>query len=321
MPDARFVRDWDQTQLVLAAGASIGEVWQMPNGQAAYLDKTVAKSTGDRTEFRTSGFATVTKTNGIYLIDGGPVYWDHSANSATFRQVSDRDFYIGTAHGDAESGDLTCVVNLNAQGSYLIDLARDAFLTTIVGTQALGGLALLRRGGAHNFVLSSTSEAQKLDALSVNGFAKGANWIVEGAFRVVSDGAGTVVDVNLGIANGTNATDADSITESCFVHLDANNTNINLESDDGTTEVAATDTTSDYTEGSALANRVEFWMDGRNPADVQIYINGVLQLGSTVFNIDAAVGPLFLLAHVEKSSAADTYELALDWLRVRIAEQ
>jgi hypothetical protein len=47
----------------------------------------------------------------------------------------------------------------------------------------------------------------------------------------------------------------------------------------------------------------------------------VLQLGSTVFNIDAAVGPLFLLAHVEKSSAADTYELALDWLRVRIAEQ
>jgi hypothetical protein len=321
MPDARFVRDWDQTQLVLAAGASIGEVWQMPNGQAAYLDKTVAKSTGDRTEFRTSGFATVTKTNGIYLIDGGPVYWDHSANSATFRQVNDRDFYIGTAHGDAESGDLTCVVNLNAQGSYLIDLARDAYIAAEIGTQAIGTMGIIRRGGALNFLHSSTSEAQKLDALSVNGFSPSANWIIEGAFRVPNNGAGSAVDVSFGIASATHATDADSIAEHLFLHLDANALDIKLQSKDGTTTVTATDTTSDYVEGTALSTRVHFWFDGRNPADIQCYIDGVLTLGSTVFRLDNAVGPLFLLAHSEKTSAADVHEVALDWLRVRIAEQ
>lgn len=321
MPDARFVRNWDETQLVLAGSAGIGDIWQMADGRAGFLDKTVAKSTGDRTEFRTSGFATVTKTNGVYLIDGGPVYWDHSANAATFREVNDRDFFIGTVNGDAASGDLTCVVNLNVRPTYLVDLARDAFISALVGTVAVGGCNIFRRGGAHNFVHNSTSEAQKLDALSVNGFAPGANWIVEGAFRVISDGAGSAVDVSLGIASATNTTDADNIAEHLFLHLDANNTNINIQSKDGTTTVTAQDSTSDYTEGSALANRVHFWFDGRNPADIQCYLDGVLTLGAQTFRLDNAVGPLFLLAHTEKTSAADTYEIAVDWLRVRIAEQ
>jgi hypothetical protein len=59
----------------------------------------------------------------------------------------------------------------------------------------------------------------------------------------------------------------------------------------------------------------------RNPADVQIYIDGVLVLGATVFNVNAATGPLFLLVHVEKTSSTDTYKLAVDWLRARFSEQ
>jgi hypothetical protein len=212
-------------------------------------------------------------------------------------------------------------VNLNAQGSYLVDLARDAFITSITGTVAVAGCNIFRRGGAHNFVLNTTSEIQKLDALSVNGFAPAANWIVEGAFRVPNDGAAGNVDASFGIASATHATDADSIAEHCFMHLDSNSTNISFQSKDGTTTVTAQDSTSDYTESSTLANRIEFWMDGRNPADIQIYINGVLTLGSVTFRLDNATGPLFLLAHVEKASSADVYEIALDWLRVRIAEQ
>ena len=321
MPEAVFVRAWDRTRLTLAASAGAGEVWQLPDGRAAVLD-TTAKSSGDKTDgWQTSGQFTLPKTNGVVILDGAPVYWDHSANSATYRAVNDRDFFLGTSAGDYSSGDTTIVVNLNVRPTYLVELARDAFISALVGTVAASGCNILPRGGGLNFVLNSTSEAQKLDALSVHGFSKDANWIVEGAFRVVSDGAGTNTDVSLGIANATHATDADSITESVFIHLDGNNTNINAESDDGTTEVAATDTTLDYTEGTALATRVEFWLDGRDPADVQIYVNGALVLGSTVFNVNAAVGPLFLLAHVEKTSSADTYEVALDWLRVRLAEQ
>jgi hypothetical protein len=306
-----------------------GELIQLPDGFAGYTDGSVGYSSGDKPILTTSGTVSVPKTNGVVLLDGGPCYWDHSANTLTYKAVSDRDFFAGTIVGDYGSSDTFAYVNLNRRPNYLIDFGRggpeDAFITSITGTQALNGLALLRRGGAHNLVFSSTSEVQKLDMLSVNGFAPGSQWVVEGAFRVISDGAGTAIDINLGIASATHATDADSIAEHLFLHLDANNTNINIQSKDGTTTVAATDTTSDYTESSTLANRVEFWMDGRTrsggTADIQCYLNGVLTLGSSTFRLDNAVGPLFLLAHGEKTSAADTYELALDWLRVRIAQQ
>ncbi len=62
-------------------------------------------------------------------------------------------------------------------------------------------------------------------------------------------------------------------------------------------------------------------MDMRDPTDVQIYIDGVLVLGATVFNVNVAVGPWFLLAHVEKTASTDTYELAVDKLRAWTSEQ
>lgn len=66
-------------------------------------------------------------------------------------------------------------------------------------------------------------------------------------------------------------------------------------------------------------------MDGRTrsggTADIQCYVNAALAAGASTFRLDNAVGPLFLLAHTEKTSSADVYELALDWLRVRIMQQ
>lgn len=322
MADAVFVRDWDQNNIVTQAAVGNGELWQLPDGSPGYYPLQAAVNSGDRIDFETSGKVTVTKASGVVLLDGGRVYWDHSANNCTYKKVNDRDFYIGRCVGDAASGALTCVVDLSKpEWNYDIDIARDAHLSVITGTQALGGLRIDRRGGTHQLILSSTSEAQKLDLLSVDGFAKGAKAIVEMIFRVPSDGAGTVVDANIGIANATHATDADSITEHMFVHLDANNTNINLQSKDTGTTVASSDTTVDYSEGSAVANRVEVWFDLRTPADVQAYVNGVNVLPATVFNLDAVVGPLFLLAHLEKTSAADTYEWSIERLCARFAEQ
>jgi hypothetical protein len=156
--------------------------------------------------------------------------------------------------------------------------------------------------------------------LSVPGFVTIANAIVELVFSVPNDGAGTVVDVNMGIASATHATDADSIAQYLFMHLDANNTAIRFQSKDGTTTVASTDSLITYTEGSAVANLVYVWFDMRNPADVQVYVNGSLVLGATVFDVSAFAGPWFLLAHIEKTSAADVYEFDLHRLRARIGE-
>lgn len=301
------------------SGISAGQVLQLPDGRAAFAPEDI--SSGVLGLVRVAGNCLVTKAAGVVILKGGDVYWDYSANNATYKAVDDRDFFMGVALADQDSASTVIEIALNVDGRYLIDLARDGFLYVPTGTLNLSTMGLYRNGGMHKFLLSSTSEAQKLDALSVAGFSKDANAIVEMIFAVANDGAGSAVDVSLGIANATHATDADSITESIFVHLDANNTNINLESDDGTTEVAATDTTLDYTEGSAVAQLVQVWMDMRNPADVQIYVNGALALAATTFNVNAAVGPFKLLAHIEKTSAADVYELHLHRLRVRIAEQ
>jgi hypothetical protein len=315
--EAINIRDARLTRVTAGSSISAAQVLQAPNGEAAVWDNTAAASSGTRIEIATNADTyTVLKNTSVAILDGGPVYWDYSANEATYRKNNDRDFYLGTAAGDSPAGDTSVNVRFNVETRYLIDLARDAFSTVIVGTQALGGLALLRRGGAHEFILSSTNEAQKVDALSVDGFGKDARAIVEGAFRVLNDGSGSAADISIGIANGTHATDADAITESLFIHLNANDVNIYAESDDGTTEVNATDTTVDYTAGT----RVEFWMDMRNPADIKLYLDGVLVLGSSTFSLDAATGPLKLLVHQEKTSATDVYELAIDWLRVRIQE-
>lgn len=310
--------------LTLQVAQTVGayNVIQLPTGEAAFLNQATGLSTNDYSDqFRTRGKATVEKTTGVVLLPGQDVYWDHSANKAHYKKVNDRDFFVGVATDEAASGALTVSVDLNKRQRYDIDVARDGFLTSITGTQGLNTMGLFRRGGAHKFLLSATNEAQKVDILSVDGFAVGANAIVEAIFRVVSDGAGTVVDANVGVASATHATDADSIAEHLFCHLDANNVNINFQSKDGVTTVASTDSTQDYTEGSAVANRVHVLFDLRNPSDIQVYVNAAKVLDSTVFRLDNAAGPLFLLAHVEKSASTDTYEFDLDSLRCWLSEQ
>jgi hypothetical protein len=326
MADALYVRNAEEERIQVDAAVAVGEVWQLPDGRAAVFVRKagsvgdVAASTNDYGDFRTLGEYDLPLTSSITILDGGKVFWDHSANLCHFRKVNDRDFYVGRAVGDSASN--TIRVELNVDPPPDIDLLRNAVLSVPVGTQAVGGFGFTKvLGGAHSLELTATNEAQKIDMLSVDGFAKGANAIVTIILRIADDGAGTAADFNVGVANGTNATDADLITESVFFHFNANSTTIYAESDDGTTEVTATDTTTTYTEGSAVANRKEFWIDMRNPADVQMYVDGVNVLPATVFNVDAATGPLFLLAHLEKTAAADVYRAILDRFDCRFGEQ
>lgn len=308
------VIDWTPT-----AALTGGEVIQLPDGRAGVaVDDIAAGALG---AVQVSGIFSVTKTTSMVLLRGGPVYWDHSANKAHYKEVLDRDFFLGSVVTDAASADTEVLVNLNVAPTYKIDLARDAYLTVPVGTAAAGGFGPPRRaGGALEFVITATSEAQKADALSVQGFAIGSNAIVEGAFRMPNGGSGSASDFSIGVADGTHASNADTIAQSVFLHMDGGATLINAESDDGTTEVAATSTTVSFTAGTDIAKRVEFWMDFRDPADVQIYINGALVLPSSVFNVALAT-TLYLLAHVEKSSGTETADMTVDWLRVRTIEE
>jgi predicted RecA/RadA family phage recombinase len=299
------------------------EVRQGPTGEAEVFDTANAASATSYPVFRTRGRYTIQKTNGIAILKGGRVYWDHSANTATYRKQSDRDFYLGRATEDAAETGPTVAVDLNLDPPYDLDLLRDPCDVITTGTQVLGAFLPPRlKGGALHFLLSATNEAQILSLITVDGFAEEANAIIEGAFRVISDGAGTVVDVSMGIANAAHATDMDSATEAVLIHLNANSTIIYAESRDGVSAaVTATDTTKTYTEGAGFAVRKEFWLDMRNPADVQVYVDAVNVLPSSVFDVDGGTGPWKLICHVEKTASTDTYELALDWLRARFSEQ
>jgi predicted RecA/RadA family phage recombinase len=301
-----------------ATALTAGQVIQLPDGRAAVPANDIAASALGAVS--TCGLYVLQKTADIVILDGGQVYWDHSENKAHYKKVHDRDFYVGVAVGDSVKSASTVTVALNVQPVYLVDVARDPIDSVLVLTA--GTPQLRRLGGAQSLQFSATAEAQKIDILSKDGFSLAANAIIECAVEVVDNGDAAAPDFNIGAANATHASDADSITESIFVHIDGNALDIKVESDDGTTEVAATDTTLDYAEGT----RFEVWIDLRDPAAAKVYVNGVRVLdgttgAATTLDISAATGPLKLLAHLEKTADDTPGEFHVDWLRARIAEQ
>lgn len=313
MAEANYYQDGCKLDITAAAALTAGQVVQLSDGRAGVTP--IDYDSGDLAGIQVEGVYQVAKTASVVITDGQPVYWDHSANSATYTTANDRDFFLGVAVGDAASADTTMYVAINVRPRYLISLQDSPFLSVPVLTA--GTVGLLPAGGARKMTFSATAEAQKIDLLSQGGFALASNWIVEGEFNVIDDGDAAAIDFNIGVANGTHASDADSITESCFLHLDGNALDLYAESDDGTTEVNATDTTVNI----ALGTKVHFVMDGRDPSDIQIYVNGALVLSGTTFTLAAATGPLKLLAHLEKSSDDTTADYYVNFLAVRIMEQ
>ena len=296
-----------------------GTVIQLRDGRAAVLPVDVAS--GESGGAQTEGVYRVTKAASQVWIDGAPIWWDHSANAATCvppLTAGDRDFFLGTAVGDVASATTEGKVNLNVQPVYEVDMQRDGGDTAVVLTA--GSPYIYSRGGSLEAGFSATAEAQKLDWLSKRSFALGSNWILEAVVEVVTNADADVADLSIGVANATHASDADSITESVFFHFDMGaDLNIDAESDDGTTEVAATDTTIDF----AVGTPVHLVLDGRDPSNVKFYINGVEALSGTadLGNIAAATGPLKALFHLEKSSNDSPGVVQLDMLRVRTGQQ
>ncbi len=325
MADATYVRGDSEVRVTLAAAASPGEVRQLSNGLAGVMQGLNAGASGDLRSFKTEGQFSLTKATGVVLLDGGRAYWDHSANNVTFKKVNDRDFYVGRVVGDAASGDTEVVVNLNVDPRPQIDLLRDGALSVATGTAAAGGFGLPAiRGGVPGLQLTATSEAQCVDLFSVDRVALSSNPIAEFVVRMQANGSDNTVDFNVGLANATNTTDADLIAESAFFHIDGGALTILAESDDGTTEVAATTTTLSITAGAAVANRVEFWLDARDPSNVRYYVDAVEVNAATanLGNIALATGPLGLLVHLEKTTGTATAgPFHIDRAELRTMEQ
>lgn len=308
--------------VTLAAALASGEVYQLPDGRAGVYAGQCALASGDPAQFIVEGKHTVIKTATQVWIKGAPIWWDHSANSATCipcMGAADRDFYLGTAVNDVASATTTGVVDLNVQPSYIIDLARDAFNTniikTVVGSTTVEVPHVEPRGAGIAMILGTTAEAQKVDLVSTRSFAIGSNWIVEGEVNIAVNSDNAAGDFNIGVGSGSHDTDFDAVAELATIQTDGNSLNINAQSDDGTTDIAPTDTTLDFVVGTPFS----FAIDGRDVTNVKYYINGVEVLAATanLGNLTAAAGPLFAIAHLEKTSDDSPGTYIVNALRVR----
>jgi len=233
----------------------------------------------------------------MVMLKGSRVFWDASANKAHLLQVNaTTDFYLGVVQETAASAATTVKVAINADPRYTISLG-DGFWSVPV-TTAGNNFLLTGHGEGVSMAFDATAEAQKLDALSITSIPVATPCLVEALICLNLNLSAAAGDLNVGLANETHATDADTIAESLFVHIDGNSLNILAESDDGTTEVAATDTTVDAVVGTPFLVQ---W-DLTDDEDIQMYINGVNVLPATVFKLDKATGPLKLCVHMEKTS-------------------
>lgn len=294
------------------ADYSAGDVIQLRDGRAGVISADV--DSGKSIGVYISGIFTMAKTTSMVMLIGSRLFWDHSANKVHLLHGNDRDFFVGCAQEDGASADTTIKVALNVRPQYSLSYQHGGFVSVPINT---AGFPFVHgTGEGVNLGFSATAEAQKVDALSLQGMAPAAIAIVDALICVNNGGDAAALDASIGIANGTHATDADSITESLFVHLDGASANIYLESDDGTTEVAATDSTVDYVAGTPFLVQ---W-DLRDLSDIQVYINGVLALGSSVFKLNAATGPLKLLCHMEKTSDDTPGNISVGYLGARGAQ-
>ncbi len=284
--------DWTPT-----AAVSAGEVIRLPDGRAGYAPTEIAA--GDLGAVQVCGIAIVAKTASMVMLKGSKVYWDHSASAASLLfGANTADIFLGTVLETAASAATTVKVLLNREPKYTLALEDGFSSIPIPSITANPQGHMFAVGNGVNAVFDTAAEAQKWDALSTRGVAVGTKGILQALVCINTNGDDAAFDLNIGMASGTHATDAGAIAESLFVHVNGNDANIYLESDDGTTEVAETDSTVDFTAGTPFLVQ---W-DLTDNTDIQVYINGVNVLPSSVFNIAAATGPLKLLFHMEKTA-------------------
>lgn len=312
-------RDTDECVQILAptGGLAAGQVIQLPDGRAGFVEGLQAIAAGDPASIRVRGKVLVPKTASVVLLDGQDVMFDHSANTATLdNPLDDKDFHLGTIVGDCAAADAEILIELNHWAKGIVDLNRTGFDTDLVLTA--GAPYQRAQGGAAELGFSLTAEAQKIDLVSTRTFPVSSNWILDAIVEVVANADADVADLDVGVAIGTHASDFDAITEFVSVHLDMGaDLNIDAQSDDGTTDTALADTTDDFAVGTPF----HVTIDGRDHASCKIYINGVKRLNASAFTLAAAAGPLKAICLLEKSANDSPGRVMLHKLQVRLAPE
>lgn len=309
MPEAAYNQRGDTISFASVAAVSAGEVLQVPDGRVGVAN--AASAAGALAACQISGIFKLEKTANEIYVPGQRLYWDASASKVTaIPPVTAADFYVGCAADDAAAADTTAEVAINQDWEGSIDQRSATFAVLPVLTA--GDPRTYQVGGGLRFTIDATNEAQKIDALSHKAVALDSDWIFM-AEVVIDAAAGSVTDISIGVADGTHATDFQSVATLCTIHIDGGSQNILVQSDDGTTDVAPVDSTIDWTAAVPFA----LVIDGRDPTDIKLYINGIRETAtSTTLALAAAASGLKACVHIEKTTATDAATVTVANLKV-----
>ena len=265
------------------------------------------------------GIVSLAKTANIVFLAGGDVYWDVSAGKAHFRPESGTpDFYVGVCVEDAAASATTVKVALNKVQRYDIDLERGVNPGDGWTNEATNGLGVTVQGiveGVYKAEFDAVAEAAQAALYSRHGLPNSAKLIFEGRVAVYDKGDNAALDIDFGLASASHATDFEAIAALVAAHIDGNTLDIKVHSDDGTTDVAPVDSTIDAVDDTFF----EVWIDCRNLADVQVYVNGVdaVPAGTTLVLSAAAATAMYPIIMIEKTNDDTVADVRVSRMRVR----
>lgn len=313
MPEAVTHQQGDIISFTSVAAVSAGEVLQVPDGRAGVA--IAATGAGLLASCQITGIFKMEKTTNEIYVPGQRLYWDASASKVTaIPPVTAADYFVGCAANDAAAADSTAEVAINQDWEGSIDQRKATF--AVVPVLTAGDPRTYQVGAGLRFTIDATNEAQKIDALSHKAVALDSDWIFL-AEVVIDAAAGSATDITIGMADGTHATDFQSVASFCTIHIDGGSANILVQSDDGTTDVAPIDSTIDWTAAVPFALAI----DGRDPADIKLYINGIRETASsTTLAIAAAASGLKACVHIEKTSSTDAATVTVANMKVMTAD-
>jgi len=303
--EAQYYREAGTIPFTAAAALAAGQVVQLPDGRAGVITGAGALAIGDAGAAHIAGHFVVAKTTSVVLLDGQRLYWVKSTGKVSYAG----DFFVGTCVGDAASAATTCTVDLNNDSLAAIDL-RDGYWNES-SSLGLGVVAL--PGGGVKLAFDAVAEVARAALMSARTLPIAAGIIFDTELAIFDIGDAAALDISIGLASAGHDTDMDAVAETVLFHLDGSGLSVNCESDDGTTEVAATDSTVDLVDDTFA----HLAIDARDLTDVKFYINGVQVLSGTTFDVSAASGPWYAILHMEKTSDDTTADVRARNLRAR----
>lgn len=309
MAEALFYQEGESIDFTPVSAVVGGEVLQAPDGRAAVASTAIAA--GVPGSLQVKGVFKMLKTANEIYVPGQRLYWDASASKVTaVPPITAADFFVGCAADDATASATFAEVVLNTDWEGSIDQRKSTF--AVASTLTAGDPRVAQVGAGARFVLDATSEAQMISALSHKAVSLDSDWIFL-AEVVIDAAAGSATDISIGVADGSHASDFQSVATFCTIHVDGGAQDILVESDDGTTDVAPIDSNLNWTAAVPFALAI----DGRDPADIKLYINGIRETAtSTTLAIAVAASGLKACVHIEKSSSTNTADVTVANMKV-----